>query len=385
MQSPFLYNGRAIELSRFPLAQVNRSLQAWDAADEYLINHLEQQDVLANDPSIVIFNDSFGALALNLFEHQLTLVNDSYIAHAGIKQNFQDNFIPDDNITYTQSVEPLTQKVDLVILKLPKSNSYLVHQLQQIQQICHSETKVIAAARAKDIHSSTLKLFEKHLGETTTSLAVKKARLIFAAVDSNKQQALPEPKVWSLDPKVTKTQELSISNQANVFSRDSLDIGAAFLLAHLPTNLGAHTKVVDLGCGNGVIGLTLLAQNPSVHVDFIDESYMAISSAKANVSKNLPEQLDQCQFKVNDCLTNVVENSLDLVLCNPPFHQQQAVTDHIAWQMFKQSYKSLKVGGELRIIGNRQLAYHVKLKRLFGHCETIASNKKFVILSAKKS
>ena len=55
-----------------------------------------------------------------------------------------------------------------------------------------------------------------------------------------------------------------------------------------------------------------------------------------------------------------------------------------AWQMFKDSLRVLKTGAELRIVGNRQLAYHVKLKRLFGNCETIASNKKFVILSAIK-
>ena len=52
-----------------------------------------------------------------------------------------------------------------------------------------------------------------------------------------------------------------------------------------------------------------------------------------------------------------------VVLCNPPFHQAQAVTDHIAWQMFKQAKDTLKEGGELRIIGNRHLDYHDKLNR----------------------
>ena len=143
-------------------------------------------------------------------------------------------------------------------------------------------------------------------------------------------------------------------------------------------------RVIDLGCGNGVIGLTVLAQQPEAFVTFVDESYMAVDSAKANISKNLPDQIERCEFSINDCLADVEPNSVDLVLCNPPFHQQNATTDHIAWQMFRDSHRVLKKGGELRIIGNRQLGYHIKLKRLFGNEKLIASNDKFVTLSAIK-
>ncbi|MDG1733118.1 MAG: methyltransferase [Thalassotalea sp.] len=383
MQSPFIHNERPIELDRYPFAQVNRSLQAWDSSDEYIINYINEQELLTKDPSIVVFNDSFGAIAVNLYEYNVQLINDSYISEQGIKENFQNNFIPQENITYLDSVSDIAAPVDLIILKLPKSNAYLEYQLQQIQKIAHPDTIIIAAARAKDIHTSTLKLFEKHLGETKTSLAVKKARLIFSTIDANKKRDLTMEKVWQLDGEKYGIADLSIANKANVFSRDSLDIGGRYLLEQLP-KIAKDSCVADLGCGNGVIGLAMLAKNPGINMHFYDESYMAIASTKENVINNLAEQLPQCHFHVNDCLTDVAENSLDLILCNPPFHQQQAVTDHIAWQMFKQSYKTLKSGGELRIIGNQQLAYHIKLQRLFGNSKTIASNKKFVVLSAKK-
>ena len=71
-----------------------------------------------------------------------------------------------------------------------------------------------------------------------------------------------------------------------------------------------------------------------------------------------------------------------LILNNPPFHQDVAVGDAVAWQMFCESRDRLVPGGELRVIGNRHLTYHAKLKRLFGNCEVVASNRKFVILSA---
>lgn len=142
--------------------------------------------------------------------------------------------------------------------------------------------------------------------------------------------------------------------------------------------------MIDLGCGNGAIGLSLLSKSPDTRLLFVDESYMAVASAEQTIARNMPAQLAQCDFSVDDCLTRQPSSSADIIICNPPFHQQQAVTDHIAWQMFKDARRVLRIGGQLRIVGNRNLAYHVKLQRLFGHCETLDSNKKFVVLSAIK-
>ncbi|MGS0728793.1 class I SAM-dependent methyltransferase, partial [Shewanella sp. 0m-11] len=94
---------------------------------------------------------------------------------------------------------------------------------------------------------------------------------------------------------------------------------------------------------------------------------------------------EQATFGWDDCLTNMSEGFRpDLVLCNPPFHQGEAITDHIAWQMFLDAFRRLKNGGILHVVGNRHLAYHVKLQRIFKNCTTVASNGKFVILQAQK-
>ena len=135
---------------------------------------------------------------------------------------------------------------------------------------------------------------------------------------------------------------------------------------------------------NSSYSRTVTPSNSSRDRQSKDESHMAITSAEINIKNNLPDLSSQCQFHLNDCLTDVESNSVDLILCNPPFHQHTATTDHIAWQMFKDSHRVLKKGGELRIIGNRQLAYHIKLKRIFGNEKLIASNDKFVTQSAIK-
>ena len=378
MISPFIINDKNLFLDRFPTGQVNRSLQAWDAADEYLLNYLQQEQLLSSKQKILIFNDNFGALSCNLSQHQLYCVNDSFLSHQGIEHNLEQNGLSNEDLILLTSLDELPKDIDIVLFKIPKSKAMLCYQLSQIKQQLTNDVLFIAADRAKEIHSSTLKLFENYLGTTKTSLAVKKARLVFSQLDNDHASTATLPTIWPLED-----TEFSISNYANVYAREKLDIGARYFMQNLP-NVAADSQVIDLGCGNGVIGLTVLAKQNEAHVHFIDESFMAIASAEINIKENLPAVTQQCQFQVNDCLTSVEGGSVDLVLCNPPFHQQTATTDHIAWQMFKDSHRVLKKGGELRIIGNRQLAYHIKLKRIFGNEKLIASNEKFVTISAIK-
>jgi 23S rRNA (guanine1835-N2)-methyltransferase len=405
MLSPFFVNDKQLKLSRFPLAQVNRSLQAWDASDEYVLNHIKVEQLILVTTRVLIFNDAFGALTTNFCtpvnfdlpdnlpanllgnKAEVFCINDSYVSSQGIAYNIGQNQLNDSNITQLNSLDSLPTNIDVILFKIPKSKSLLTAQLIQIkrsleQNSIDKNTVFIAADRAKEIHRSTLTLFEKYLGTTTTSLAVKKSRLVFCQFDQKKTYESPFPTVWQLVNK-TLHREFVISNHANVYAREKLDIGARYFIENLP-DVAQKSQVIDLGCGNGVIGLSILANEPTACIQFVDESYMAISSAEINIEKNLPALVTQCQFHLSDCLTNIASNSVDLILCNPPFHQQTATTDHIAWQMFKDSHRVLKKGGELRIIGNRQLAYHIKLKRIFGNEKLIASNEKFVTQSAIK-
>lgn len=85
-----------------------------------------------------------------------------------------------------------------------------------------------------------------------------------------------------------------------------------------------------------------------------------------------------------DGMSGIEAESVDLVINNPPFHSQRATSDHTAWGMFTGAKRALRPGGELWVIGNRHLGYHLKLRRLFGNCEVLASDPKFVLLRAVK-
>lgn len=127
----------------------------------------------------------------------------------------------------------------------------------------------------------------------------------------------------------------------------------------------------------------MLAENHiSSHLTFIDESYMAIASAKENFHSAFNKR--KADFCVTDGLTEFKTETMDLIVCNPPFHHQYTVGNQIAMTLFKHSHRVLRKGGELWVIGNRHLSYHVDLKRLFGQCNVVASNDKFVIWKVVK-
>lgn len=365
-----------LTLYRYP-RQNQDPLQAWDAADEYLINELAESQQAPDGP-VIIMNDGFGALAAFLHAHAPVCVTDSHVSERATLTNLAENGLDPDAIRLQDALAPLPDAPALVVIKVSKYQALLEQQLLALRQVVTPATRILAAGKAKDIHTSTLKLFEKYLGETRTSLAWKKARLIHCTPAAERPPLPnPFPTVWPLEG-----SGMLIHNHANVFSRTSLDIGARFMLDNLPTH--SARRVIDLGCGNGVLGLSLLAKDSEVEVTFIDESYMAVASARLNVEHNLPDALPRAHFLVNNCLDGVPAGSADRILCNPPFHQLQAITDHIAWQMFTDAHRVLPQGGELWIVGNRHLDYHNKLKRLFGNAQVVASNSKFVILKAIK-
>lgn len=370
-----------ITLNRYPKGQHDKSLQAWDSADEYLIQHCLPIFEQHNQPlKLTIVNDLFGALAIGFTDYQPKVITDSYVSELAIAANSDDN-----DLAQPQIIDSLTPwpESDYVVIKLTKNVGYLEYQLQQLTCLT-SPCQVIAAGKTTLVTSNVIKLFEKYLSNVSTSLAKKKSRLILAE-HGNKQS----PTIKSKYPLTVNWSEmgLQISSHANVFAKEQIDIGGRFLADNLP-ELETGQRIIDLGCGNGLLGLACLNQlqtsKQQIELCFSDESFMAIESAKLNVTQNFPQLAEVCHFVQDDCLSSQAPHSADLILCNPPFHQQNTITEHIANQMFRQSYQTLKVGGRLLVVANRHLAYQGLLKKLFGGFVILAQNQKFVIFDCTR-
>ena len=374
-ETEFHFQERSWTLKRFPFRK-HDTLRAWDAADELLLQEVASK--IRHDQTVLIVNDGFGALATTLAEFQIHWLNDSYISTEACRQNLQDNDHDENQLHWHNSLNWPDTSFDWILIKLPKSHAQLEDQLYRLKSCLHADSKIIASAMSKNLHSQSIKLFEKLIGETHTSLAKKKARLLFSKAEHIEAAESPYPKQYSLE-----AYQLEVFNHAAVFSQQKLDIGTAFLLENFPKGNNAE-KIIDLGCGNGLLGLRAAQLFPEADIEFYDESYSAIASAQLNAEQNhlMSKRL---RFFHGDCLDQASDNSADLILNNPPFHQQHSISSHIAKQMFRQSWKTLKKGGELWVVANRHLGYHKDLQAIFGNHHIVQSNSKFVILKAQKN
>lgn len=373
-----------LQLQRWPQRK-NDVLRAWDAADEYLLEHLAEQKLPEKGMQVLVVNDSFGALSCALKEYSVSNWSDSKISHVAAAENLRTNRSEAEaacealTINNLKSTEAPQESYDLVLVKIPKTMALLEDQLIKLKPQLKENTKIIAAGMVKHLAKSAFKLFEKYVGPLTTSLAKKKARLIFVTVDQSLPLAEnPYPTTYA-----DEEMAVTLSNHANLFSRDHLDLGARFLLkqfAHLPSS----ETVVDLACGNGVLGIKYQQLHPDAKLHFIDESYMSIVSSQDNYLSAFDGSMGESTFSVEDGLKQQPDDSVDLIICNPPFHQQHVIGEQIAMDLFQQSKRCLKVGGELWVVANRHLDYQTKLKRLFGNSRLVDTNKKFAVMRLVK-
>jgi 23S rRNA (guanine1835-N2)-methyltransferase len=352
------------EIKRYPIRS-NDPLQGWDSADELILQHLEQIDLKGK--RILIINDQFGALSKALMDLNCSSYTDSYVSTQGILYNLNQRIVPINHL------KKLSGRYDLVLLRLPKNTSFFEDILCHLSHHLHDESSIICGSMVKYLSASYFELLKKYIGPTTTSLAHKKARLIFANFLKG-----PTASPYPLSVKV-ESLEKPLINHSNLFSRDKLDIGTRFFLEHVPAN--DDKNILDLGCANGIIGIKAKMLNPQAKIIFSDESAMAIESAKINYHNYFS---DEAQFIWTNCFEGQPQGQLDLILCNPPFHQGNTIGDFVARQMFQDSLRSLRAGGKIRVIGNSHLGYQMKLKKIFGNSKIIATNKKFIICDAIK-
>lgn len=367
----FNWSGGELDLVRFPLPR-DFSLQAFSTADAYMLDHAAEHQADSTVPWVV--NDAFGALSLALHGKNPHWVGGSWSARRAMELNAErNNLTPVPSIWLDDADWPANP--GFIMIAVPKELDLLEYQLALISKHAPTGVPVIGGGMTRNIHTSTIQIFEKYLGDVASSLAWKKARLITGVTDGDKSALSPAAATYSDDK-----SGAAIVSMPGVFSGDHPDPGSSLLANALPP-IDIETNVLDLGCGNGYLLAHAAKRNPSLKLFGCDDSRMAVNSTQMTLEANGFEG----DIRHGHATADFEPASMDVVLCNPPFHQGHARHDQIAWDMFTGAKRVLKPGGTMFVVGNRNLGYHIQLSRIFRKVDIQASDTTYTVFRCQKA
>ena len=168
---------------------------------------------------------------------------------------------------------------------------------------------------------------------------------------------------------------LEVVSLPGVFSHGRLDLGSALLLEHLDGL--PEGRVLDFGCGAGVLGAALKRRYPRSELLLLDVDAFAQASSRLTLAAN---GLD-AQVIAGDGI-DAAPRELAAIVSNPPFHQGVHTSYAASERLLERAAGHLRSGGELRLVANAFLRYPALIEQHLGRCESLAERDGFRIYRA---
>lgn len=169
--------------------------------------------------------------------------------------------------------------------------------------------------------------------------------------------------------------ELELQTNEEVFSPGSVDRGTKAMLSFV--TFTKEDKVLDLGCGCGVVGILAAKQIGAERVVMCDISENAVQLSRQNAKANGVEEVI---IRQSDGLKEIQEKDFTLILSNPPYHTDFSV----AKGFIEDGFKRLAVGGKMVMVTKRLDWYRNKLASVFGGVTVKEQDGYYVFLAEKR-
>ena len=173
-----------------------------------------------------------------------------------------------------------------------------------------------------------------------------------------------------------KDVELIFETESSIFSPNFIDIGTLAMLSvidFLPSD-----KVLDLGCGYGVVGILAGKLIGEESVVMCDISERAVEYSKINATLN---GVPNINIRLSDGYKNVEENNFTLILSNPPYHADFSVPKNF----IEFGFRKLTIGGKMVMVTKRLDWYKNKLISIFGGVKVQEIEGYYVFVAEKRT
>lgn len=367
-------------LRRFPDVEGD-NLVAVDATDRLVLAQAGAALEASSEGQVVVVGDRYGAMTIGAMSlhgadevrvHQDPLTGEQALANNAVRVGLTGGF---------QQL-PLSPELfagaTVVLGQLPKSLDALREIAQLAAKGADPEVQLFLGGRVKHMTRTMNAVLTESFAEVRASLATQKSRILMA------QQPRSDlaPSVFPMRAHHPDL-DLWVCAHGAAFAGTKLDLGTRLLLEFIERMHPAAADAVDLGCGTGVIAAVLARARPQLSVLATDQSSGAVSSALATMAANgLTERVHVLR---DDAMSTLPGSSVDLIVCNPPFHLGTSVEAGTAQKLFEAAGRVLRPGGELWTVFNSHLGYRDQLNRAVGPTRVVGRNAKFTVTISTRS
>jgi len=160
---------------------------------------------------------------------------------------------------------------------------------------------------------------------------------------------------------------INLLSSDGVFSKKYIDTGTKVLIESIVRKIPIYenAEILDLGCGYGVIGITIAKLNPKAKITMVDINPLAIKLTNENIKLNLVENA----IVIRSHLYSQLENrKFDFIISNPPL----AAGYKVIFPLIEEAKEHLKEGGRIIIVLRKGInAIPKKMKDVFGNVELL--------------
>lgn len=334
-----------------------------------------EQALISKNPLVVGCTDN------EFFSHLESLIPNSVISsfqthyahHSAAKQRY-------GNIHHQfseQYANLSNDKHDLVVIYFPKSKQEYTFLLAMLAPHMQEGATLLVVGENKGGVRSTTKLSTSIADNAMKVDSARHCSLFSMPMDKPAQPFQLEKWFSEFDITVANTT-LTVASLPGVFSSGTLDKGTKLLLENLPSSL--QGKVLDFGCGAGIIGAFVKLKHPETSIEMLDVSAYAIASAQKTLTLN---QLEGKVF-ASDGLSNV-NQKYQAVISNPPFHQGVKTNYETTETFLTDISQHLNKKASLTIVANSFLRYVPIIKERVGIPQTLAKADGFSIYYCTKN
>ncbi|PNH96835.1 16S rRNA (guanine(1207)-N(2))-methyltransferase RsmC [Vibrio diazotrophicus] len=264
---------------------------------------------------------------------------------------------------------------DMVLIYWPKAKMEAEYLLAMLMAKLGVNTEIVVVGENRSGVKSIEKTFADY-GSVTKFDSARRCSFYWG-------QCLEQPKAFHIEDWFKsytvqyQEHELTIRSLPGVFSHGEFDLGSRLLLDTLPNLSG---KVLDFGCGAGVLGCVMATLNKDIQLEMCDISALAVRSSEETLKAN---HLSGRVF-ASDIYSDTASD-YNFIVTNPPFHAGLDTSYNATETLLEKAPSYLTNKGELFVVANSFLKYQPIIEQSLGNCETLNKTNKFAIYHAKKS